>query len=42
LLALPNLVSTPHGGSAADRAGRKMREMTVQNLWAKLRGEPLP
>jgi glyoxylate reductase len=42
LLALPNLVSTPHGGSAADRAGHKMREMAVQNLLAGLREEPLP
>lgn len=42
LLALPNIVITPHLGSAADRTRRKMQEMTVENLLAGLRGEPLP
>jgi glyoxylate reductase len=42
LLTLPNLVIAPHLGSASDRTRRKMQEMTVQNLWAGLRGEPLP
>jgi glyoxylate reductase len=42
LLSVPNLVITPHLGSAADRTRRKMQEMTVENLLAGLRGEPLP
>jgi len=42
LLTLPNLVITPHLGSASDRTRRKMQEMTVENLRAGLRGEPLP
>lgn len=42
LLALDNLVIAPHLGSAANRTRRRMEEMTVQNLTAGLRGEPLP
>ena len=42
LLNVPNLIITPHLGSASDRTRRKMQEMTVENLWAGLRGEPLP
>jgi len=42
LLSLSNLVIVPHLGSASDRTRRKMQEMTVENLWAGLRGEPLP
>jgi glyoxylate reductase len=42
LLSVPNLVITPHLGSASDRTRRKMQEMTVENLWAGLRGRPLP
>jgi glyoxylate reductase len=42
LLSLPNLIITPHLGSASDRTRRRMMEMTVENLLAGLRGEPLP
>ncbi|MDB5342116.1 MAG: D-glycerate dehydrogenase [Schlesneria sp.] len=42
LLELDNLVIAPHLGSAANRTRRRMEEMTVQNLNAGLRGEPLP
>jgi glyoxylate reductase len=42
LLELENLVIAPHLGSAANRTRRRMEEMTVQNLTAGLRGEPLP
>lgn len=42
LLKLDNLVIAPHLGSAANRTRRRMEEMTVQNLNACLRGEPMP
>ena len=42
LLSLPSLIITPHLGSASDRTRRRMMEMTVENLFAGLRGEPLP
>lgn len=42
LLSLPNLIITPHLGSASDRTRRRMMEMTVENLHAGLRGQPLP
>jgi glyoxylate reductase len=42
LLELDNIVIAPHVGSAANRTRRRMEEMTVQNLNAGLRGEPLP
>jgi len=42
LLTLPNLIITPHLGSASDRTRRRMREMTVGNLVAGLQGLPLP
>ncbi len=42
LLKLDNLVIAPHLGSAANRTRRRMEEMTVLNLRAGLRGEPLP
>lgn len=42
LLELDNLVIAPHLGSAANRTRRRMEEMTVLNLKAGLRGEPLP
>jgi glyoxylate reductase len=42
LLELDNIVIAPHLGSAANRTRRRMEEMTVQNLNAGLRGEPLP
>ncbi len=42
LLELDNIIIAPHLGSAANRTRRRMEEMTVQNLNAGLRGEPLP
>ncbi len=42
LLAVDNLVIVPHLGSAANRTRRRMEEMTVLNLQAGLKGEPLP
>jgi len=42
LLTLPNVVIAPHLGSASDKTRRRMQEMTVDNLRAGLRGEPLP
>jgi len=42
LLALENLVITPHLGSASNRTRRRMVEMTVENLFAGLEGRELP
>ena len=42
LLKLDNVVIAPHLGSAANRTRRRMEDMTVQNLNAGLRGEPMP
>jgi glyoxylate reductase len=42
LLRLPNVVITPHLGSATVETRRKMAEVSVANLLAGLRGEPLP
>jgi glyoxylate reductase len=42
LLSLPNVVITPHLGSATVETRRRMAELSVENLMAGLRGEPLP
>jgi glyoxylate reductase len=42
LLAMPNVVITPHLGSATVETRRKMAELSVENLLAGLRGAPLP
>jgi glyoxylate reductase len=42
LIGLPNLVITPHLGSATIETRRRMAELSVANLLAGLRGEPLP
>ena len=42
LLELDNLVITPHLGSASNHTRRRMIEMSIENLNASLRGEPLP
>ena len=42
LLALDNLVITPHLGSASNRTRERMVEMTVENLLAGLEGRELP
>ena len=42
LLTLPNVIITPHLGSATVETRRRMGELSVANLLAGLRGEPLP
>jgi glyoxylate reductase len=42
LLALPQAIITPHLGSATVETRRRMAELSVENLLAGLRGEPLP
>jgi glyoxylate reductase len=42
LLGLPNLIITPHLGSASNRTRQRMMEMTVDNLNAGIAGGPLP
>lgn len=42
LLSMENVVITPHLGSASDRTRHRMMQMTVENLEAGLRGDPLP
>jgi glyoxylate reductase len=42
LLAMPNVIITPHLGSATVETRRRMAELSVDNLLAGLRGEPLP
>ena len=42
LLAWPNVIITPHLGSATVETRRHMAELSVANLMAGLRGEPLP
>jgi glyoxylate reductase len=41
LLSLPNVIITPHLGSATVETRRRMAELSVQNLLAGLKGEPL-
>jgi glyoxylate reductase len=42
LLSLPNVIVTPHIGSASRRTRKKMADMAIANLMAGLKGEPLP
>ena len=42
LLALTNVVITPHLGSASNRTRNRMMQMTVENLWAGLKSTTLP
>jgi glyoxylate reductase len=41
LLSLPNVVIVPHLGSATVQTRRRMTEVSIDNLMAGLRGEPL-
>jgi glyoxylate reductase len=42
ILKLPNVIITPHLGSATDQTRQRMAEMSVENLLAGLAGKPLP
>jgi phosphoglycerate dehydrogenase-like enzyme len=42
LLAAPNLLVTPHIGSATVAARERMAELAVENLLAGLAGRPMP
>jgi glyoxylate reductase len=42
LLAMPNVIITPHLGSATIETRRRMAELSVENLLAGLRGAALP
>jgi glyoxylate reductase len=42
LLALDNVIITPHLGSASVETRRRMAEVSVENLLAGLAGRPLP
>jgi glyoxylate reductase len=42
LLVMPNVIITPHLGSATVETRRRMAEISVENLLAGLRGDPLP
>jgi glyoxylate reductase len=42
LLRAPNLLLTPHIGSATTAARERMADLAVDNLLAGLDGEPLP
>jgi glyoxylate reductase len=42
LLCMPNVVITPHLGSATVETRRRMAELSIENLLAGLRGERLP
>ncbi len=42
LLKQPNLTIAPHLGSATLETRQRMAEMSIENLLAGLRGDPLP
>jgi glyoxylate reductase len=42
LLQAPNLIITPHIGSATHAARERMADLSVENLLAALSGEPMP
>ncbi|MFK7830071.1 MAG: 2-hydroxyacid dehydrogenase [Congregibacter sp.] len=42
LLSLPNLVATPHIGSATERTRQKMANIAASNMLAALAGEAMP
>ncbi|MBN9121762.1 MAG: D-glycerate dehydrogenase [Planctomycetes bacterium] len=42
LLKLENVIITPHLGSATEETRRRMAELSIENLFAGLEGEPLP
>ena len=42
LLSLPNIVITPHSGSATLHTRKKMIQLTIDNIMAGIKGEPMP
>ena len=42
LLTFPNVVITPHTGSQTLHTRMRMVQRTIDNIWAALRGEPMP
>jgi glyoxylate reductase len=42
ILTAPNLLLTPHIGSATTAARERMAELAVENLLAGLAGKPMP
>ncbi|KAK3577245.1 hypothetical protein CHS0354_030527 [Potamilus streckersoni] len=42
LLTLPNVIITPHIGTATERARGAMAELTAKNILAGIKGDPLP
>ena len=42
LLSLPNTIITPHSGSATLHTRKKMAQLTIDNIMAGLKGEPMP
>jgi glyoxylate reductase len=42
LLKLPNVIITPHIGSATYHTRKKMVQLTIDNIQAGLKGEPMP
>jgi glyoxylate reductase len=42
LLKLDNVIITPHLGSATEETRRRMAELSIENLFAGLAGQPLP
>lgn len=42
LLRMPNVVVTPHIGSATIQTRTKMTQMAIANIQAVLQGEPMP
>ena len=42
LLGYPNIIITPHTGSATLHTRRKMVELTINNIWAGLNNTPMP
>lgn len=42
LLSLPNTIITPHSGSATLHTRKKMAQLTIDNIMAALKGEPMP
>jgi glyoxylate reductase len=42
ILKLKNVIITPHLGSATEQTRHRMAELSIENLFAGLAGQPLP